>query len=276
MNIQKLELFNFTLQVFILLIQGGILLIPFLGSGTLYDKRRTFWKKFSTRGYTLLALATLLIIITLEQNEVATKINNTKESINNKNSAKRDSLNQVKNENSDFKTKEMLAKYGLEVNTKNDEIKRILQDSTLRKTVIQNGAEPDFGMTDITMRDSLGQNLFKQTYGSKEAPSYNINFKVDLIVMTNDNKYVYWDKNFQTLASNSVISKDKGTVTQFFVKKYPNCLAYFFHLKGKYTDVSLKKIYLIDRIYGYHLKYGFCEPNPVMSKGIEKLIASSK
>ncbi len=88
------ETSSIILQYFILAIQFFLLLIPFLGSGALYDRRKKIHNRFSKRGYLFLGLAILLIISTIIQNRITENLNTVKEDKFRKDIATRDSSNQ--------------------------------------------------------------------------------------------------------------------------------------------------------------------------------------
>ncbi len=223
---------NILLEYIIPITQFLILLIPFLGSGALYDKRKKYYRRFSVRGYSLVFLAIFLIICSVKQNEITEELNEIKD----KEVSVRDSINQ-------YRTQELLAKYGLKVDRKNDEIVRILRDSSLSKTTIINGAQPYLNISNIEMKrngDTLG---FKIWYCSEEAISYNLDVLLDIYAYKIErDSFSVVVENLRDISS-VTIPKDRCIINDSHrLIGRNNNDEYIFFLHGTYENSTHKKI----------------------------------
>jgi|GEM_PF-5823148 len=235
---------NIFLEYIIPIIQFFILLIPFLGSGALYDKRKKYYRRFSIRGYILVLLAIFLIICSVKKHEISEELNKIKD----KEISVRDSINQ-------YRTQELLAKYGLKVDTKNDEIVKILRDSSLRKTTtIYKGNMPYFQINNIEM-SVHGDTLFgKVWYCSKEAVSYSVNVYLDIIAYSiKKDSFSIVVKNLRNISIVN-IPKDECLISDgsWVIRDMVEDDIYIFQLHGTYQTSEHK---IID--VGYYSQYNF-------------------
>lgn len=209
--------------------------------------RHEGFKRATKRGRLLLGLIILAIICTSIQIFTSAKLNQVKDREFKKEIAIRDSTNQ-------FNTQELLAKYGLKVDRKNDEIVRILRDSSLKKTTIINGAAPYLKIDNIEMSRTADTTTFKVWYCSKEAISYNVNVFLDIYT------YNATTDSFGTIFTNGRditvvdIPKDQCIISSghgfFDFSQHNN---YIFHLHGTYEN-SDGKIIKSDYLHFYNYK----------------------
>ncbi|MFH6963183.1 hypothetical protein ACHRVK_12360 [Flavobacterium plurextorum] len=230
----NLEFWTDLLTYIIPFLQLLILVIPFLGERPLFDLTRDFWQIFSKRGYAILILGALLTYFTIKQNIVVKDLaiieaNEVKDA-----EIKRDRHNQAKIDSTYKKTNEMLAKYGLKVDSKNEEIVKILQDPNLKKLTIVNGESPLLSITDIIFdKENRSKATFK--IRSFDASSYDLNLRLDIFGLANNNQdFILLIKDFNLFGTVDIVKKDESVnlYKEFnFVKSY-NVL--YFRLHGTY------------------------------------------
>ncbi|MFT3796485.1 hypothetical protein [Flavobacterium sp.] len=263
-----LENQNFILQVIILIIQFFIVLIPFLGSKALYDRRKRPLNRFSFRGYMLLILGILLIICTCLQIKITNKISFQNEVQLNKKLERRDSINQRENKKNDIATKEALAKYNLEIqdslNNAQIRIRKIIKDSA--KINVMNGDDPDFGICDIKkIKDTLSSKSVEIKICSNDAASEKITFAIDVIVEVSPGKYQYIGKNVLS-NKNIFVGKNKSMSPEILIPNKITNQLILFHMVGEYTKFGTKKKFNLDRLYCFNQyaptkPYGYLFPD---------------
>ncbi|WP_433763353.1 hypothetical protein [Flavobacterium ginsenosidimutans] len=243
-----LELYSTIFQYVIPVLQFILLIIPFLGSRAMYDKRYSnLFKRISGRGKVLFVFALILIFCTVGQSILLNKIAVLNAVNAEKNLARRDSLNRKKNEEQNLKVQEMLAKYGFSVDTKNDEIVKILRDPNLRKLTIVNGESPILDISDVSLKD----NVFNFKFVSYDASSYDVNVRIDVFTDNNQN-IVLLKKDLNLLGDIKIIKKGFGTTalhTSEYLARYP---ILFFRLLGGYkkydgTAYTVQNYFIFNR-----------------------------
>lgn len=266
---------NILFQYIILTIQFFILIIPFLGKAALYDKRKKILKRFSARGYTLIVLATLLIVSTIIQNQIVDNINRVKDEKFQNAITIRDSINQSKNEGEAFKTKEMLARYGYKVDSTNKQIVKTLRDSSLRKTTIINGDAPFLTTCDMHVkRDDSTALKIMYSLCSKDAASYNIAIQRDVFALNpKENIYSIISVGDFLFLPNTSFPKEEGVTASFDISK-PDMKnrVYYFRIYGTYYKSDNTPIG-IDKFFSYDLidkQFGF--PGPFVELQLRQLL----
>lgn len=243
-----MENLNLFLQIFIFIIQLLILLIPFLGTKALFDMRYNGFKRATKRGRLLLGLIVLAIICAAIQIFTSGKLNQNKDREFKKEISIRDSTNQ-------YNTQELLAKYGLKVDTKNDEIVKILRDSSLRKTTtVYKGNMPYFQINNVEMR-AHGDTLFSKVwYCSKEAASYSVDVYLDITEydIKKDSFFIVV-KNMRDI-STVIIPKDECIISDGYLvmRHIEEHGIYIFLLHGTCQTAEHKIINV-----GYYSQYNF-------------------
>jgi hypothetical protein len=205
----NLESWNNLLKYLLPLLQLLILVIPFLGVRPLFDRSRTFWDRLSKRGYSLFFLGIILALLTIKQSSVTNDLETLSSVNSEKKSVRRDSINQKRNEYESYKTKEMLAKYGLQVDTKNNEIVKILRDPEQRQTTVVYGESPILDIANIKIDKEISSK-FIFTVTSYDASSYYIDIKVDVLGVSSPGKLLLLKKDLDLFQSMSVIKKDQS------------------------------------------------------------------
>lgn len=224
------------LQILIPIIQFFILLIPFIGSKALFDKRRKWYKKFSTRGYILGSLGIVLIFLTIYQNQVTERITSDNQDRANKILAKRDSVYRRENRVENLNVVKLLASYGFEVKLRNEKIEKILKDSTIRKSTTYNAPDPNLLMeTAEIIKDSNNQLKIKFSFTSKDASTYDINAKIDILYLTkHSNKILYLKRNIKPFIDNYKLAKDYNIYPIITIQKPDFYKSIIFYLTGNY------------------------------------------
>ncbi|MDR6761825.1 hypothetical protein J2Y38_002034 [Flavobacterium sp. 2755] len=211
-----------------------ILVIPFLGERPLFDLQRDFWNIFSKRGYAILFLGALLTYFTIKQSIVTKDLAVIDAQEVKDAEIKRDKYNQAKIDSASQKTNEMLAKYGFKVDSKNEEIVKILQDPNLKKLTIVNGESPLLSITDVIF-DKENKNKLTFKIRSFDASSYDLNLRLDIFGLTNNDKdFILLTKDFNLFGTVNIVNKDQSLelYKEFnFIKSY-NVL--YFRLHGTY------------------------------------------
>jgi hypothetical protein len=250
-DLSNLEFYNNLYLYLIPIIQFFILLIPFLGTGALYDGRNKIFHRFSYRGYSLLFLALILIVITINQSHVTTELNKINSAIAKRDSDIRDSITTKKYLDADYKTKVMLAKYGLKVDAQSDKIVKILKDPDQRKVTIKNGENPFIEIMEMRF-DKGVSNVITLNLTSYMSTSYDFCAKIDIIAVI-DGRLFLVTKN-ETLTDNLSIP-----VGYKFIRTWkldpPNVMdiSYlYFHIYGTYKkESSTGSIIPLDKYAGY-------------------------
>lgn len=252
MNQSNLEFYNNIFLYLIPIIQAIILLVPFLGSGALYDRRKKPLSRFSKRGYTLLVLALILIIVSIKQSQVTNDLNKLSIASAEIKMAKRDSINQSKDDMDRLKTTEMLARYGLKVDTQNNEIVKILKDPTSRKITNNYGEDP---VLDLSEAKVDGKKIFLK-FTSYQATSYDINVKIDILGDVN-NKTIMLVRDRFVIAENAIIIKNKSLENNWTIDHFiiPSISRFYFKLHGSYkksngTKIPIENYYALDKDNG--------------------------
>ena len=239
-----MEILNLLLQILVFVVQLLILLIPFFGTKALFDMRYSGFKRATNRGRLLLGLIALAIICTIFQVITSEKLNQIKDEKLKKEIA----LNQ-------YRTQELLAKYGLKVDNKNDEIVRILRDTTLKNTTINNHIiDPYLKIDNIEMTKTGDTLNFKIWYCSKESTSYDTDVLLDIVAYNSKkDSFSIVVRNLRDIAT-MIIPKDECLVnnTHSFIELTTKNDQYVFMLHGNYKN-SLKKVIKVNYMYSYYL-----------------------
>lgn len=233
MEESNLESWDNLLKLILPILQLLILIIPFLGVRPLFDKSRSYWDRLSKRGYTLCILGIILAILTIKQSQTTNSLDNIKTIKADQKIAKRDSLNQKRNEIENFKTKEMLAKYGLQVDSKNNEIVKMLSDPDQRKTTVIYGESPILDIAYVKI-DKETSTKFTFTMTSYDASSYDINVKTDVLAATTDRKVILLRKDIDLFQNNTIIKKDQSIDCFTDIKVAKNYQMLYFRFHGVY------------------------------------------
>lgn len=221
------------LKIILAVLQLLILVIPFFGVRPLFDKSRNRWDKLSRRGYALCILGSILAVLTVRQSQITNDLDNIKTIQADKKVAKRDSLNQRRNDIENFKTKEMLAKYGLQVDSKNKEIVKMLSDPNQRKTTVVYGESPILDISNIKI-DKETSTKFTFTMTSYDASSYDINIKTDVLGVTTNAKLILLKKDIDLFQGNTIIKKDQSIDCFTDIKVAKNYQMLYFRFHGIY------------------------------------------
>lgn len=209
MSVKQLELFNSIFQFLILLLQFSLLIIPFIGRKALYDGRNTtkpFLKRFSKRGVYFIILGIVLIFISFSQTKISEELNNIEHRITVKNDSLQNVANKIEILKASYKTTEMLAKYGLKVDTQSNEIVKILKDPNTRKTTNIYGADPELELSEAVVDKNTGNKIFLK-FTSLESTSYVIDVKLDILVTVFDTTF-FLAKNFKPIAENTTLVRN--------------------------------------------------------------------
>lgn len=269
-----METLNLFLQIFILVIQACILLIPFLGTKALFDMRHSDKLEMPTkRGYLLLVLIALAIVCSAIQIFISNTLNEIKDKEFKKEIAIRDSTNQ-------FQTQEMLAKYGYKVDSTNMVIVKAINDSSLKNTYNiyhNNEQQPQLTFDNIIFEKREQDVLsFRLDLASAEATSCNIKVKMEIIAYNNTTeKFDFYLKNEPLITQGDKIIKDEGVshLYEFKDLNFKDHHSYYFRLLGSYEN-SNKKRFNVDKIFSYDFRqvsqYGF--PNTIFEKKMREFI----
>jgi hypothetical protein len=255
MNESTLNILNSTLQSLIPPLQFVLVIFPFMNKKALFDERRItkpYLLRFSNKGYVFIAYGLILVIITITQNHIAKELNILQTKNIEANNSKRDSINQSKIELASLKTGEMLAKYGYKVDTKNEEIVKILRDPNSRKITIVNGENPVLDIYEIKIDKEINTKIYL-TFISYAATSYDINIKLDLFAVANNKIYLVGE-NFPILPANTILTKDMQLINTWKLSRdpLPNTSMYYFKLYGFYKKYD-GTIISIEKYCGYDL-----------------------
>lgn len=270
-----LEFYNNLFVYLIPILQFFILLIPFLGSDALYDSRNVFYRRFSFRGYSLLFLGIIVIVLTVRQSQVTSKLNELNNTEAERKSDIRDSITRKTYLDADYKTKVMLAKFGLEVNAQSDKIVKILKDPNQRKVTVKTGENPFIELFDLKF-DKVDSKIMSLSLTSYDATSYDVNAKVDIIAVIDD-KLLLVRKN-EILTDHLTITKGyKTTKTWKFDPPNVKKISYlYFHIHGTYKkDGASGKIITLEKYVGYDFKdtsSGYPMPSRDKIKELKKVI----
>lgn len=162
-----------------------------------------------------------------------------------------------------LQTIEVLAKYGLKVDSAQTRIEKLVKDSANRVTKIYNSEDPDFSMYSIeTVKQNRDTLTLKISYSSSDATSYAVNFIVDVLYIDTDNHFRFFEKNYTPLAPNLILNKDKVISMDLIFVSPPETDNIIFHVKGSYFKFDKKKI-ILDKFYSYQIseaKFGTMGP----------------
>ncbi|EJL64757.1 hypothetical protein [Flavobacterium sp. CF136] len=158
----------------------------------------------------------------------------------------------TKIDSSNKTTIEILAKYGLKVDSAQTRIEKLVKDSTNVVTKIYNSEDPEFAMYKIeTIKRTADTLKIKIFFTSNDATSYKVNFKMDIAILDLKGKLKMLVKDFNMLAPNLTLSKDK-TISYDIDFPKPNYHSIVFRMKGTYYKFDNKKFNL-DRLYSYEI-----------------------
>jgi hypothetical protein len=255
MNGSTLDILNSSLQSIIPILQFVLVIFPFMNKKALFDERTTtkpYLLRFSNKGYKFITYGFILVGFTIAQNYIAKELNTLQTQNIEANNSKRDSINQNKIELASLKTGEMLAKYGYKVDTKNEEIVKILRDPNSRKTNIINGENPVLDICEIKIDKETSREIYL-AFKSYDATSYDINVKLDLFGVVNNKLYLV-GKNFSIIETNSILTKNTQMVNTWKLSRdpIPNTSMYYFKLYGFYKKYD-GTIIPIEKYCGYDL-----------------------
>jgi hypothetical protein len=241
------------LTVIIAAMQFLIVIIPLKGKMT--DGRLNFPHLTKKGKYlvtcciaTLIASIWLFIRIDNDENESQQKFENDLKIELKKANDSYNSKMDLSNKN----TIEILAKYGLKVDSSQKRIEKLVKDSTNIVTKIYNSEDPDFGMYNIeTIKRTTDTLKIKLIFSSNDATSYKVNFKMDIAVIDLKGKLKVILRNFNTLAPNVTMNKNKGLSHEVSFSN-PNYHSIIFRLKGDYYKFDHKRI-ILDKLYSYEI-----------------------
>lgn len=255
MNEKTLESINTIFQGLILLLQFILVIIPFIGTKALYDGRNTtkpFLERFSKKGKFFVSIGVLLIIISFSQTKISEKLNNIKDATTVKNDSLQSIANKTEILEASYKNTELLAKYGLKVDTKSNEIVKILKDPDSRKTTNNYGEDPVLELTEAIIDKETGKKIFLK-FTSFESTSYDINVKIDIIATVMDQTFILV-KNLSPIAENTTLVKNYSLDNTWPLDHF-NILSvnlFYFRFFGSYkkSDGTIKqfeKYYAMDK-----------------------------
>lgn len=255
MNESTLDILNSSLQSLIPILQFVLVIFPFMNKKALFDERRTtepYLLRFSNKGYIFIVYGLILVGVTVMQNYIAKELNTIQNKNIEANNSKRDSINQNKIELASIKTGEMLAKYGYKVDSKNEEIVKILRDPNSRKMTIVNGENPVLDIYEIKIDKETSRKIYL-TFTSYDATSYDINIKLDLFAVANNKLYLVGG-NFPILPANTILTKGMQILNTWKLNRdpMPNTSIYYFKLYGLYKKYD-GTIIPIEKYCGYNL-----------------------
>jgi hypothetical protein len=270
------------LFLFLLIIQSVIVIIPY--QGKLSDNRSQFPKNFTKRGWILVTLCFLTIIITIsifllsekENNANSVALKNAILETTNKASTK---YSQQLDSNNKW-TIELLAKYGLKYDSSQMLITKLIKDSS-RKTIIQNEINPTFDFSNEQgvqlVSKSIGVYKFNIISYSFESSTANLNAKVSAIIKLNDGTF--------KIVSNPIIYGTRNLNIPFktyyaYEMKLESIYDFeivYFVLIGTYFNTLGTKKFELNSIRGIDLSQNkYIAPNSVDEEEIRKLLHQVK
>jgi len=272
------------LTIIIAIMQALIVIIPL--KGKLSDNRSKFPRNFTKLGYSLIVfciitiICTILLFTTSEQEQkntqklLQTELKN-RDSINQN---KIDAANEkyiFKLDSSDKNTIKLLAQYGLKYDSSEKRIEKLVTDSANKHITIINSEDPIFNLCDVEVVNKNTDSItFKLIFCSRDATSYNIDFKLDFFSkIGRGDEYFYIYRNLKILPPNTNINKDKFQSIEMGIKNF-NTSAYFFHLRGTYKKFD-GKLLILDNIVSFDFvdpKPHFGMPNAIEYEKIKKFI----
>jgi len=276
------------LTVIIALMQLIIAIIPIKGK---LSTEKRFPKNFTLRGYILIISCIITTICTILLFWKSEYDDNESQLILKKELKSRDSLNDlsistanknyvIKLDSSGKKTIELLAKYGLKVDSAQHRIEKLVLDSTKIVNKIYNSEDPVFELCNVTVESKTKDSIhFKHFYCSEDATSYSIDFTLDVLCRTSKDEFFYIWKNRRIIQSNSIIKKSKYSSIGMSIPTIPEARHYIFYIKGTYKKFD-GKVIQIDEITTYDFandpKPHFGPPNAELYKLIKYVIENSK
>ncbi|WP_427872344.1 hypothetical protein [Flavobacterium sp. MMS24-S5] len=226
--------------------------------GLTNNRFRSWWKKYTKRGWQAIAIGTLIgLVLTLQE------VNNQRISKNNefllkKEQNSRDSVITIGiSKGVDRSTEKLFnnlsiafKKQGLQYDTIKNQVLK-LKDS-IRITQINNET-PLISLTRLEIKDStyFERKTYKVEYdiNSHDAKSLNIDLRFDIFAFIPNGDIRTIEKNYRVFYKGETIRKEeKQTNTLSIPKDNSYYLMYAFRLKGSYYSSDNKKIF-IDKFY---------------------------
>lgn len=237
-------------------------------------KKRTSWK-LTKKGWLFLGISALTIFLAWYQYQENIKNSNKfqgqlvlRDSINRDElrvrdlqyrnmQSFRDSLAGIKIEKGKNETILALAKYSLKYDSSQMIIQRIIRDSSKTNVIVpENPVFYPCAGNEIEYKDSIANTYqFVVNFCSDIAAStnHNIFIYVGYLNSLTDGKFHYFLKN-QAVANETIIKKDGGVGSYFWIPKFDWSGLIVVLVKGKYTNIDGTKEFYLNTLYYYNMK----------------------
>ena len=265
-----------------------IAIIPI--NGDLKNEER-FPKNFTVRGWLLIlccaitTICTIFLFIKSDSDDDDNKIElqtglKVRDSVNQLKIDKANEEYVIKLDKNNTNTIELLAKYGLKVDSAQLRIAKLVQDSARVVKKYYNTEDPIFSLCNVTIVSQKNDSIsLKHYYCSEDATSYSIDFTLDIFCITTKNEFIEIWKNKRIVQPNTIIKKDKDQNIRMTLPWIPNAKQYIFNIKGSYKKFD-GKIIPLDEITAYDFskdpKPHFGSPNADLYKLIRMVIDQNK
>lgn len=270
------------LTILIALMQAFIVIIPLRGK--LSDNRFNFPKSFTKLGYWLIACCVITILSTVGLFFLSEKEENESRKSLSTQLAQRDSIHQMNIDNANVRyvhtldssnkeTIRLLAEYGLQYDSSQKVIEKLVRDSSKRNLTIVENPELSFcasdGINDVTFRnDTL---FLKVNLCSAKSISRIDSLKITTLVCDGDynglipGSLKLVSKDYLVEDDDSQVESNSKTIVQMRYPRAPKGNMVYIRLKGTYKNQDQSKVFKVDIVHGYDIKnkqYGSATPIP--------------
>lgn len=239
-------------------------------TGKVIDRRRKHFKYITNRGWVIICLNLIVVILSVAQYRLNERELGEKERINESRQHIRDSILKAgydssllilkdKFDTSNLKTvsvvSQTLGKYGYLLDSSNKELKKIIRDSSKTKVYVQEDPILTLCVQNGIVLKELknGFNNFSLSICSEGAGSTDFNLDCQVIFADSLTKFTYVGR-IDPLAKSTQIPKENIITSFFSVTDNIKSDFLYIWIKGTYKNIDKTKEYSIDNLYYYNYK----------------------
>jgi hypothetical protein len=264
--------------IIVALVPAATMFLTFITSkGSLYDNRRKLWRRITGRGLAAILINLFIIGATIMLYVLSEKQNDEK----NKELTKSQSNMQqniragIDSGNSRlFKNlSEALAKQNLKLDTVNNELVRIKNDTTRNRITIVSANDPflDFCSGQTIYIDSIYNNIirFQVKLCNYEVASVDIDIDIYLVEESQEHS-LHFLRTKKIFPIGSTLPKNTQQAFPFSTIYNPATIKYYFLLYGTYKNTDRTKLFNVNTLFVYDV--GRKTATPVMNTELDETI----